>query len=173
MRHFLKSLFLFLAVIIIIIGLFFTTRGCGLIRPHKFHFPTDIPINSTFGPILAEKDGRYVFYPGAGIWVDVEAGKSGWKKRLADAVVERIQSSLDSMITADGVSESEISAFVQETLDMELKGASADDYAAGKKRLFFDVTRFISKSTADSAKTSTNRMERRNKRVDTPLHKNY
>jgi len=138
-----RNIFLFFAVVLVVLGLFFGTRGCGTVKPLGFSFSTDIEREHFLGPVFAEKEGRYVFYPGEAVLKGIDPEAAGWEDELTDAINEKVQACLDTMALKEGISEVEIAGFIAETVRKELQNASIESYISGKRKLSFDVTPFL------------------------------
>jgi len=150
MSRFLRDILLFFLVVIIIIGLFFGTRGCGLLdKPQPIIEPLKTQ-RRLLGPTLAEKNGRLTFRPGAKVWQHLRAD-ADWRELAADAIVERAISALDTLEAFSLFSETELKSVLDSVIRVQLNQLELSNLLSGNTDFRVDISSIEQILTGENA----------------------
>ena len=138
-----KSLFLFVFVVALITGIFFGTRGCGLVKTSNSPFPSLSNQRGLIGPILAYKDSQLILNPGSGLWNRIDGSNEDWYEEAVQLLEFRLTEVLDTILYIDMISETDISDFIKQSVASKLKSLDLDELRIGETSLTLNITDFI------------------------------
>jgi|GEM_PF-1914303 len=139
MDRFLRDILLFFLVVMIITGLFFGTKGCGVLDKQPLELTPLKNQSRLLGPTLARKQGLMIFRPGAKVWQEVKGG-GDWREQAAEAISEKAMSALDTLEVFTAFEAEEVKALVDSVIKAELEKAEWKDLSTGEKDFWVDVS---------------------------------
>ena len=147
MGRLIRNFLLFIFMVALITGLFFGTRGFGLIEESKLKFNTITGSKLPLGPILAKKGRDLILYPGMNLWRKIDPTKSDWHEKAVHMIAERVEKSLDSILYVEEINKEEIVEFVNQAIGNKLKEYSFQDIASGVKTIDLNLSEFIAQNS--------------------------
>ncbi len=143
MGRFIRNVLLFFFVVIVVIGIFFGTRGCGIADKYGIDIPQFNQQTKFLGPILAQKSGKLIFHSGKNIWQQINQQSENWREDLSNMLTDKVINAVDSMIYLDENSIEYIKSIVDSTIRENIQDVDLQKIEDGTYDLTIDLTKFF------------------------------
>ena len=127
----------------LITGVFFGTRGCGLVKTSNSPFSSLSNQRALMGPVLALKNRQLILNPGSGLWNRIDELNEDWYEEAVQLLEFRLTEVLDTILYIDMISGTDISDFIKQSVASKLKSLDLDELRIGETSLTLNITDFI------------------------------
>ncbi|NQS98518.1 MAG: hypothetical protein HQ591_08695 [candidate division Zixibacteria bacterium] len=143
MDRFFKNILLLIFVVVLITGVFFGTRGCGLVKTSNSPFSSLSNQRALMGPVLALKNRQLILNPGSGMWKRIDASNDDWETEAIYLLERRLSEVLDTILFLDGIPKSDITDFILQSVTLKLSSLDLEKLCIGETSLSLNITDFI------------------------------